>query len=270
MGQTFLDKIVAATQARVAALDTEKSRLETAAKAAPLARDFAAALKRKYHRPAINLIAEIKRASPSKGQLAPDLDVARLAEAYHEGGAAALSVLTEPQFFKGSFDDLKAARSAVLLPVLRKDFILEPVQVYEARASGADAILLIVAILSTGTPSRYIGMPLRALRELAASLGMAALVEVHNETELRQALESGASIVGINNRDLADFSVDLNTTLRLRPLIPESVTVVAESGIHTAADIARLRDAGVNAVLIGEALVTSADPEKKIRELLSG
>lgn len=263
MAQTFLNRIVAATKARVAVLEKQAGMLEALARSAPPTRDFAAALRpaSTAGRPRLGLIAEIKRASPSKGPLNPGLDVAALARAYQEGGAAALSVLTEPQFFQGSFDDLKTARNGVALPVLRKDFILDAAQVYEARANGADAILLIVAIL----PSDI----LRTLRELAASLGMATLVEVHNKAELRQALDSGASIIGINNRDLVDFTVDLDTTFRLRPLIPPNVTVVSESGIHTAADVARLRGIGVHAVLIGEALVTSPRPEGKIRELLS-
>ncbi|MDO8635283.1 MAG: indole-3-glycerol phosphate synthase TrpC, partial [Dehalococcoidia bacterium] len=216
------------------------------------------------------IIAEIKRASPSKGPLNPNLDVAQLAKAYKRGGAVAISVLTEPTFFKGSFADLETARKASGLPVLRKDFILEPVQVYEARSHGADAVLLIVAITSVGA-SRQVGtVPLRGLRELAASLGMAALVEVHNELEMQQALESGATLIGINNRNLVDFTVDINTTFKLRTLIPQGVTVVSESGISTPAHIARLRDAGVNAVLIGEALVTSKDPEQRLRGLLTG
>ena len=252
----FLDQIVAATKERVAALDQRRDSLEAAARAALPPLDFAAAL----HRATINIIAEIKRASPSKGPLNPGLNVARLAKAYKKGGAVALSVLTEPRFFQGSFADLEAARKAAGLPVLCKDFILEPVQIYEARSHGADAALLIAALLTSAK--------LRSLRELAVSLGMAALVEVHNEVETRQALETGATLIGINNRNLVDFTVDINTTFKLRPLIPQGVTVVSESGISAPAHIARLRDAGVNAVLIGEALVTSPEPAKRLKELL--
>ena len=266
-----MDKIVAATRQRVAKLDLQKDALEAAAQAAPPARDFVAALLRRVeNRPTINIIAEIKRASPSKGPLNPNLDVAQLAKSYKRGGAVALSVLTEPNFFQGSFADLGAARQASGLPVLCKDFILEPVQVYEARSHGADAVLLIAAITSVRA-SRQVGtVPLRGLRELAGSLGMAALVEVHNELEMQEALESGATLIGINNRNLVDFTVDINTTFKLRPLIPQGVTVVSESGISTPAHIARMRDAGVNAVLIGEALVTSKDPEQRLRGLLTG
>jgi indole-3-glycerol phosphate synthase len=207
----------------------------------------------------IKLIAEIKRASPSKGWLCPDLDVAALARSYARGGAAAISVLTEPTFFKGSFVDLATARQVTHLPLLCKDFILDPYQLYEARAFGADAILLITALLSLSE--------LRALIEIAQGLGMAALVEVHSESEVKRALEAKANPIGINNRHLADFGVDLGTTLRLRPLIPSDVTVVSESGIKSYADVIALKNAGVNAVLVGEALVTSPDPEAKIREL---
>jgi len=264
----FLEKIVAATKKRISTLDRRVDSLEAAALAAPPSRDFVAALRyRVDNKPTVNIIAEIKRASPSRGPLNPNLDVAQLARAYKRGGAAAISVLTEPSFFKGSFADLENARKASGLPVLCKDFILEPVQVYEARSHGADAVLLIAAILPEGAPH---AAPLRLLRELAASLGIAALVETHNEAEVKQALEAGATLVGINNRNLVDFTVDINTTFKLRPLVPQDVTVVSESGISTPAHIARMRDAGVNAVLIGEALVTSEDPEQRLRELLTG
>ncbi len=264
----FLDQIVVATKKRVAALGSQRDSLEAAARAAPPPRDFVAALLRRVeNRPTTNIIAEIKRASPSKGPLNPNLDVTQLAEAYKRGGAAALSVLTEPDFFKGSFADLEAARQASGLPVLCKDFILEPVQIYEARSHGADAVLLIAAITSVRAQH---AVPLRDLRELAASLGMVALVEVHNELEMQQALEAGATLVGINNRNLVDFTVDINTTFKLRLLVPQGVTVVSESGISAPAHIARLRDAGVNAALIGEALVISENPEQRLRGLLTG
>jgi len=207
----------------------------------------------------IKLIAEIKRASPSKGWLCPDLDVATLARSYARGGAVAISVLTEPTFFKGSFADLTTARQVTYLPLLCKDFVLDPYQVYEARTCGADAILLITAILSLSE--------LSALIKIAQGLGMSALVEVHSESEVKKALEAKGNPIGINNRNLADFSVDLGTTLRLRPLIPPDVTVVSESGIKSYADVIALKNAGVNAVLVGEALVTSPDPEAKLREL---
>lgn len=210
--------------------------------------------------PDLSLIAEIKRASPSKGPLHPHLDPASLAQSYARGGAAAISVLTEPAFFMGSFADLEAAREATSLPILCKEFILDPYQVYEARAHGADAILLIAAILSREE--------LAALQGLAHQLGLSALVEVNHELELERALAARPRLVGINNRDLTDFTVDLGTTLRLRPLIPPEVIVVSESGIKSSDDAQLLRSAGVDAVLIGEALVTSPDPEAKIREIL--
>jgi indole-3-glycerol phosphate synthase len=183
-----------------------------------------------------------------------------MARLYARAGAHAVSILTEPDFFQGSLEDLKAAREAMNLPLLRKDFILEPYQVYEARVFGADAILLIVAILP---PKK-----LRQLLALSQELGMDALVEVHQEVEVKTALKANARVIGINNRNLKDFSVDLKTTLRLRPLIPPEVMVVSESGIHSHADVELLRQVRVDAVLIGEALVTSPDPLSKIRELL--
>ena len=217
--------------------------------------DFGAAVRGE----GIKFIAEIKRASPSKGWLCPDLDVATLAGSYARGGAAAISVLTEPNWFKGDLTDLAAARQAVPLPLLRKDFILDSYQVYEARAFGADAVLLITALLSLSE--------LSALIEIARGLGMAALVEVHSEPEVKRALDAKANPIGINNRNLADFGVDLGTTLELRPLIPPEVTVVSESGIKSYADVSALQAAGINAVLVGETLVSSPDPEAKLREL---
>lgn len=218
-------------------------------------RDFEAALRGE----GIKLIAEVKRASPSKGWLCRDLDVATLVRSYTRGGAAAISVLTEPTWFKGSLDDLAKACQATHLPALCKNFILEPYQVYEARAAGADAVLLITAILSLPELSELI--------VLARNLRMAALVEVHTETEIETALQAKANLIGINNRNLADFTVDLGTTLKLRALIPRHVTVVSESGITSHADISALGSAGINAALIGETLVSSPDPESKLREL---
>ncbi|HEX74990.1 MAG TPA: indole-3-glycerol phosphate synthase TrpC [Dehalococcoidia bacterium] len=208
----------------------------------------------------IKLIAEIKRASPSKGALHPDLNIIKSAQSYAQGGAAAISVLTEPTFFLGSFADLGIVRKATNLPILCKDFILDTYQIYEARAYGADAILIIAAILQQ--------QELKSLATLAHDLDMSALIEVHDETDIEKALDAEACLIGINNRNLADFSVNLETTLRLRPLIPEHATVVSESGIQSAADIARLKAAGINAILVGEALVTSPDPVAKIKQLL--
>jgi len=219
-------------------------------------RDFAHALQGD----GIHLIAEVKRASPSKGLLCPNLAVSSLARIYSQSGAAAISVLTESEYFLGSFTDLEAVRREVELPLLCKDFIIDGYQIYKARAHGADAVLLIVAILTQHE--------LEALLETAHSLGMAALVEVHNRDELMKALRVSPGIIGINNRNLKDFSVDLETTFSLRPLIPESILVVSESGIRSRNDVLRLQQAGVNAILVGEALVTSPDPSAKMAELV--
>jgi len=207
----------------------------------------------------VKLVAEVKRASPSRGWLCSDLNVATLVRSYTRGGAAAISVLTEPDWFKGSFADLAAARQETHLPTLCKDFILDPYQVYEARACGADVILLITALLSLSELSELI--------EVAHGLGMAALVEVHTEPEIEKSLNAKANVIGINNRNLADFSVDLGTSLRLRPHIPPDTTVISESGIKSYADICALQLAGIDAALVGETLVTSPDPEAKLREL---
>ena len=218
-------------------------------------RDFATALAS----PAI--IAEIKKASPSKGILALDFDPAATARAYQQGGAAALSVLTDEPYFQGSLDDLATARATTTLPVLRKDFTIDGVHVIEAAALNADAILLIAAILTE--------TELRNFRELAEQYRIAALVEVHDEDDLSLAIASGARVIGVNNRNLHTFEVDLETSLQLATLIPTDTIRVAESGIHTAADIRRLRDAGYHAFLVGERLMKSPDPAAAIRDLLS-
>ncbi len=219
-------------------------------------RDAVAALSRQ----GMNLIAEVKRASPSKGPLAPNLNVVSLAQTYEDSGAAAISVLTEPAYFKGSLNDLQAVQQTVSLPLLRKDFIIDPYQVWEARAYGADLVLLIAAALPMGEIAR--------LYQAIIDLAMTPLIEVHNQQELEQVLELEPKVIGINNRNLTDFSVSLETTLQLRHLIPNDTRVVSESGIHTREDVKRLESANVNAILVGEALVTSPDQAVKIRELL--
>ncbi len=208
----------------------------------------------------IQLIAEVKRASPSKGPLNLDLNVTSLARAYEASGAAAISVLTEGGSFHGSLLDLHIARAAVGVPLLRKDFIVDPYQVWEARAWGADAVLLIVAILSAHE--------LNNLLAECQCAGLEALVEVHDERELEQALAADAQIIGINNRDLRDFTVSLDVTERISPLVPAGRTLVSESGIRTRADVERLEGMGVKGVLVGETLVTAPDPATKIKELL--
>jgi indole-3-glycerol phosphate synthase len=220
-------------------------------------RNFQAALAGSH--PAV--IAEIKQASPSRGILSEAFDPAAIAKSYEAGGAAAVSVLTDEHYFRGSLEDLVAARTSIALPVLRKDFTIDPYHVHQAAAHGADAILLIAAILTE--------REMRDLRELAEQYRMSALVEVHDAEELEPALASGAKIVGVNNRDLNTFEVHLDTALRLAPRIPESVLRVAESGIHCAADIRRLTQAGYQAFLVGEHLMKSGDPAGALRALLA-
>ena len=211
----------------------------------------------------VRLIAEIKRASPSKGLLAVDVDAVALAKTYAANGAAAISVLTEVDHFQGALDDLTAVKEATKTqrtPVLRKDFIFDPYQVYESRAGGADAILLIVAILSPDD--------LKALLQLSMRFYLQCLVEVHNEKELGTALEAGADIIGINNRDLRTFYTTLEVTDRLAPLVPPGKIIVSESGINTREDAQGLKRLGVHGVLVGEALMTAPDVGAKVRELV--
>ena len=219
-------------------------------------RDFRAALERAA--PAI--IAEIKKASPSKGVLAEIFDPAAIARAYERGGAAALSVLTDEQFFQGSLDDLEAARAAVSLPVLRKDFTIDEFQIVEAAAHGADAILLIAAILTE--------REMRDFRELAAALRHGGAGGSARRGELERAIDSGADLIGVNNRNLRTFEVTLETSLRLAERMPAGALAVSESGIHSRADIARLADAGYHAFLVGEHLMKSADPADALRALV--
>ena len=208
----------------------------------------------------VSLIAEVKKASPSKGVLTDDFDPIRLALEYQNGGASAISVLTDEKFFQGSLDHLRRVKHDTSLPVLRKDFVFDPYQVVEARAAGADCILLIVSILDDGA--------LTTLADLATTTGMSVLVEVHDANEVHRALDAGAELIGINNRDLRTFHVDLRTTERLRRLIPPYCTVVSESGIHGPSDVARLRQWGVDAMLVGESLVVAEDAGAKVQELI--
>ncbi len=209
----------------------------------------------------VSVIAEVKRASPVKGVFREKLDPAALALQYKAGGAAAISVLTDATFFQGSVDDLRAARDAAGLPVLRKDFVVDDYQLWEAKVLRASAVLLIVRILDQAQLRDYLALAREELK-------LAALVEVHTEKELGRALDAGADLVGINNRDLDTFRTTLETTARLRALVPPEAVVVSESGIATRADLVLLRQMGVDAALIGEELVKSADPERKLKELL--
>jgi indole-3-glycerol phosphate synthase len=220
-------------------------------------RDFRAALAARV--PAV--IAEVKKASPSKGLLCADFDPARIAAEYRRGGAAAISVLTDESFFQGSLAHLEAVRAESGLPVLRKDFTIAPAHIVEAAAHGADAILLIAAILTE--------RELRDFREAAARYGMAALVEVHNQRELQAAIAAGSEIVGVNNRNLSTFEVTLDTSLRLAEHMPAGVLRVSESGIHDARDVARLRAAGYTAFLVGEHLMKSGDPAAALQQLVA-
>ncbi|HEX9038277.1 MAG TPA: indole-3-glycerol phosphate synthase TrpC [Ktedonobacterales bacterium] len=256
---TFLARITAATRNELA-LRQAREPLETLcarAADAPAPRDFAAALRPAPAGPA-RLIAEIKRASPSKGLLARDFDPVRQARAYEAGGAAAISVLTEPQFFHGSLDHLSAVRGAVSLPILRKDFLLDPYQVYEARAAGADAALLILSMLDDALAADLLG--------LIRALGMEALVEAHDADEVRRALALGARVIGVNNRDLRTFEEHPNTARDLRALVPPDCVYVAESGLSSSPRITQSRAWGVDAVLIGETLMRADDPVALARE----
>jgi indole-3-glycerol phosphate synthase/phosphoribosylanthranilate isomerase len=259
---TFLERIVAATRTHLSERmrETPLDVMRARALAAPAPRPFAAALRPTFGGPA-RLIAEVKRASPSKGLLAERFDPVARARAYTAGGAAAISVLTEPDFFLGSLDDLSAVRAAVDAPVLRKDFLLDPYQVYEARAAGADAVLLICALLDDAT--------LRDLLALARSLEMEALIEAHNADEARRAVAAGADVIGVNSRDLRTFAVDSDVVRRLRPLVSADRIFVAESGIGDVLGAARARVFGADAILVGEALMRSEAPEKLARGLSS-
>jgi indole-3-glycerol phosphate synthase len=229
--------------------------LESALAGAPPARPFAEALVRQ----GVAVIAEHKRRSPSAGSISEGASVAQIVEAFEDGGAAALSIITEQDHFGGSLDDLEAARAACDLPVLRKDFTLDRYQLYEARAAGADAVLLVVGTVSPGV--------LAELHAEARALDLDAIVEVHTEEDLEQALDVDADLIGINNRNLADLSVDLQTTFELLPEVPAGKTVVSESGISTRAHLEELERVGVDAVLIGEALMRAPDPAAALREL---
>jgi indole-3-glycerol phosphate synthase len=257
----ILEKVLAAKREEVTERKAREpmQEVEEAARAMPLAKPFTEAITRGKDG-ALRLIAEFKRASPSKGPIRLDMTPEQVAREYAAAGAAAMSVLTDKPFFSGSLDDLRAVRQAIELPILRKDFMIDPYQLFEARAAGADAILLIAAALTVDV--------MRELKEGASRLGMAAMVEVHDEAELGRALQVSPQIIGINNRDLRTFRVDFNTTLRLRPKIPAGIRVVSESGIQSRADTVRLQDAGVDAMLVGEALMRTGKPGEGVRELL--
>jgi len=212
--------------------------------------------------PGMSLIAEVKKASPSKGILKEDYDPVKLAASYERAGARAISVLTDNRFFQGSLEDLEKVKEGVKLPVLRKDFIIDPYQIYEAYKARADAVLLIAKILAENE--------LKYFLKIAEKFKLDALVEIHNREELKKALRCGAEIIGINNRDLTTFQTDIATTLRLARFVPQDTLLVSESGISSFKDVQELVQMGVDAILVGEALVTSTEPGAKIRELLRG
>lgn len=258
---SILDEIIASTaeavteRKRIRPVESLERELVIAGQTRP-PRDFTAAL----HGKDISVIAEIKRASPSRGIFSIRLSITELAISYASAGASAISVVTEPRYFHGNLSYITQARDTAGLPVLCKDFIIDPYQIYEARVCGADAVLLIASMLGSSR--------LQNLAVLTAELGMTALIEVHSIEDLEKALACPARLIGINNRDLSTFNVSLETTLRLRPLVPAGITVISESGIRTVEDVEMLRRAGINAILVGESLVTSPDPARKLAELL--
>ncbi|HXI84864.1 MAG TPA: indole-3-glycerol phosphate synthase TrpC [Verrucomicrobiae bacterium] len=259
--ENILDTIVAEKKLEVAKLRSQAGKLKQTATTRKDFRDFAGTLRRDD---GVALVAEVKKASPSAGVIVKDFDAIRIARDYEAAGALALSVLTDEKFFQGRIEYLQQIRDAVRLPLLRKDFVIDEVQVYESVVRGADAILLIVAILDDAQ--------LKGFRELASQMRLAALVEVHDEAELDRALGSGAEIIGVNNRDLRDFSVSLATTEKLAAKLKRGMcgkhTLVAESGIHVRADVERVAKAGANAILVGESLMRSGDIVGKVKELL--
>jgi indole-3-glycerol phosphate synthase len=252
----ILDRIVATKREEVARLRSRADELRAFAESADPPRDFERALRRPGE---VALIAEVKRRSPGAGNIRPVLDPAALGRGYAARGAAAISVLTDHEYFGGSLEDLASVKTSTTVPVLRKDFVIDPVQVWEARAAGADAVLLIVRILDDSQLSELLAA--------ASDHGVAALVEVHDESELARAVAGRASVIGVNNRDLRSFSTDLEVTLRLLEQVPPESVVISESGIRTRGDVERLGREGVHAVLVGETLLRSPDPAEAAGQL---
>lgn len=255
----ILDILAEAARQRVAEAKKQKSLPELRKEAEALPRDRAGSFRKALNRPGLNFICEVKKASPSKGLIAPDFPYMDIARQYEAAGAAAISVLTEPTRFLGSDRYLEKIRKVVQTPLLRKDFTVDEYMVYQAKVLGADAVLLIAALLSDSQLQEY--------RLAAESLGMDALVEAHDEEEVARALGSGARLLGVNNRNLKDFTVDIGNSLRLRPLVPKAIPFVAESGIRTRQQTAELEQAGVNGVLIGETLMRSPDMKAMLEQL---
>jgi indole-3-glycerol phosphate synthase len=259
MPETRLAALLSATRARIAGLQSRAAELERRAAAAPAAPSFAGALAPGRTSGTVGVIAEVKRRSPSAGAIREDLDPVNHARSYQRGGAVAISVLTDEPHFGGSLEDLACVAAAVSVPVLRKDFILDELQLLEARAAGASAVLLIVRALSADR--------LRALARAARDTGLGVLVEVHSEAELDQALAADPTAVGVNSRDLATFAVDLRLADRLLAHVPASLPAVAESGIETREDVERMARAGADLVLVGTSVARTDDPEAAVRAL---
>ena len=255
---SILDQLAGYARERVAAAKNDISVKELKARAYQLPKgDFA--FENALKKPGISFICECKKASPSKGLIAPDFPYLQIAKEYEAAGADCISVLTEPKWFLGSGEYLREIAENVSVPCLRKDFTVDEYMIYEAKLLGASAVLLIASILTDAQLREYIG--------ICDGLGLSALAEAHNEEEVKRMLNAGARVVGVNNRNLKDFSVDTDNSLRMRALIPRDVLFVSESGVRTAADIERLREAGVDAVLIGEALMKAPDKKQKLNEL---
>lgn len=258
----MLEKIVAKTKERLIEAKSNKSLDELKGEVSSLDINDEFQFKKALKDPEIAIIAEVKKASPSKGLIAEDFDYIEIAKDYEQAGASAISVLTEPYFFQGSNDFLKEISENVSIPILRKDFTIDEYMIYEAKLLGASAILLIVSILDANQLKEYL--------DLAHELGLSAIVETHDADEIRTAMDAGAGIIGVNNRNLADFTVDINNSINLRRLVNEDIIFISESGIKTKEDVSRLKENNVDAVLIGETLMRSDDKKSLILELKNG
>ncbi len=258
----MLSKIVAKTEERLIEAKSKRSLEELKDEVSKMDINQEFPFKKALKDPEIAIIAEVKRASPSKGLIAEDFDYIEIAKEYEQAGASAISVLTEPYFFKGSNDFLREISQNVSIPLLRKDFTIDEYMIYEAKSLGASAILLIVSILDDAQLKQYL--------DLAHSLGLSAIVETHDADEIKSAMDAGAGIIGVNNRNLADFTVDIENSINLRRLVSDDIAFISESGIKTAEDVRRLKENNVDAVLIGETLMKSDDKKSMILELKNG
>lgn len=258
----ILDKIAADTRIRVEKAKQKISPEEMKEKALSMNGKPGFPFEKVFREPGLHFICEVKKASPSKGLIAEDFPYVEIAQSYEKAGASAVSVLTEPHFFQGSNEYLKEIRGKISIPILRKDFTVDPYQIYEARVIGADAVLLIAALLTGAQIQEYL--------HICDSLGLSALVEVHDEIELMTAVNAKARLIGVNNRNLKDFTVNLGNSLHLRELAPREIPFIAESGIRTSEDVARLYEKGVNGILVGETLMRARDKGEMLRKLAQG